>query len=50
MSDILTALAAKGLTPYVTQKVANSKIGSTPDSTSYVDAAFAAMQTAGNLK
>ncbi len=50
MSDILTALAAKGLTPYVTQKVANSKIGSIPDSTSYVDAAFAAMKTAGNLK
>jgi len=50
MSDILTALAAKGLTPYVTQKVENSQIGSTPDSTSYVDAAFAAMKTAGNLK
>jgi multiple sugar transport system substrate-binding protein len=50
MSDILTALAAKGLTPYVTQKVANSKIGSAPDSSSYVDAAFDAMKTAGNLK
>ncbi len=50
MSDILTALGAKGLTPYITQKVANSKIGSTPDSTSMVDTAFDAMKTAGSLK
>ncbi len=50
MSDILTALAEKGMTPYVTEKVSGSAIGSTPDSTSYVDAAFDAMKTAGGLK
>ncbi len=50
MSDILSALASKGLTPYITEKVANAKIGAAPDSTSYVDAAINGMKTAGGLK
>lgn len=50
MSDILTALASKGLTPYVTEKVTKSDIGQTPDSSSYVDAAMSAMKTAGKLQ
>lgn len=49
MSDILTALANDGLTPYVTEQVANAKIGQTPDSSSYVDAAIDGMKTAGGL-
>lgn len=50
MSDILSALASKGLTPYITEKVANTKIGAAPDSTSYVDAAMNGMKAAGGLK
>ena len=50
MSDILTALASKGLTPYITGKVAKAQIGQTPDSSSYVDAAMAGMKSAGKLQ
>ncbi len=50
MSDILTALASKGLTPYITGKVAKAQIGQAPDSSSYVDSAIAGMKTAGKLQ
>ena len=50
MADILTSFAEKGLTPYITGKVAGSRIGSTPDSTSYVNAAAEAMKSAGGLQ
>lgn len=44
MPDILTVLAEKGLTPYITGKVSNANIDETPDSSSYVDAAIEAMK------
>lgn len=50
MGDILTALGAKGLIPYVNEKVSKTGIGSAPDSTSYVNAAYDAMKAAGKLQ
>lgn len=50
MPDILTTLAEKGLTPFITEKVSKVGINEKPDSSSYVDAAFDAMKEAGSLK
>ena len=50
MSDIYTKMAEQGLTPYITEQVANAEIGATPDSSSYVDKAMSAMKEAGSLQ
>lgn len=50
MSDIMTELAQKGLTPFITEQVENSKIGDTPDSSVYLEAAISGMKTAGGLQ
>jgi multiple sugar transport system substrate-binding protein len=50
MAEILTALAEKGLTPFITEKVVKSKINENPESDEYVNAAFEAMKAVGGLE
>lgn len=49
MTEIQTALTEAGLAPYM-EEVLNVEPMNTPDASSYVDAAMAAMKTAGGLE